>query len=88
MCDKPQSRWTLRVESPKVFVCSLCVLYESKWAETNEVAVRMALLEFEKSAGRKLTLNEGRILSPSDADDVLGYVVLMDRLISRMTGKR
>lgn len=87
LCDKPQARWTLRVESPKVYICGTCVLYETAWSEANQSAVEAAISNIRTAGKRELPAQGGRLLSPTDADDVLGVVILVDRTLAR-TGRR
>jgi len=60
------------------------LLYESEWGKGNPAAVKGAL-DSAAEAGRKLEVApDGRLLRCSDADDILGLLVLIDRFASRV----
>lgn len=87
VCDKPQARWELRVGAPgPVFICGACVLYGSDWGHSNTELVLETVRNIESQGNRKLPLSEaGKLTSPSDADDVLGVIVLLEMTVRRLS---
>jgi hypothetical protein len=85
VCDKPQSVWALPFAAQQgteiPFVCSLCVLYKSRWAESGREAVDalIAAVEARKSAQYERTLT-GELVQCSDADRFLMAIFLENRL--------
>jgi hypothetical protein len=89
LCDKPQARWMLQLGLPNpVFVCGMCVLYESEWGQNNVEMVGSMMDQIRRASGREFSLMDGRLLRPSDADDVLGVIVLMEMTMRRMPKER
>lgn len=86
VCDKPQARWELRVGAPgPVFICGMCVLYESDWGQSNAELVLETSQNIELHGQRSLQRAEaGKLAVPTDADDVLGVIVLMEMTVRRL----
>lgn len=86
VCDKPQARWELRVGAPgPVLICGACVLYGSEWGASNAELVLETAARIESQGKRFLRRDDqGKLASPSDADDVLGVIVLLDMTARRL----
>lgn len=85
-CDKPQATWTVRGTPAPVFICSLCVLYDS--AAGRQVAERAEAVrgDVERSRKKPFPLQDGKLFNCADADDVLGVLVLSARVLGRRRG--
>lgn len=83
LCDRPLARWLMQedenVDQFGAAVCSLCVLYDSKWAKTAEVALFAQQIEQATSVSFQRD-PDGRLLSPEEADRVLGAIVFTSRM--------
>ena len=84
MCERTQSSWQtdwVTEDDDKVYLCSLCVLYETDWGRLERASIEAVIMRmqkarnttFEKDPSNRLTLSR-------DADDVLGVVVLASRV--------
>ena len=97
-CKKVQSRWGLyeAVRTDEGFhpaegclaLCSICFLYTSEWAKRREAFVRQTILDIETAKG---TLFEkapnGHLIYCTDADDVLGAIALVCRLVEQAVSR-
>lgn len=88
-CNKPQSSFWYGSggPEPKIYVCSICVLYDSQWGKHFHAQIVETSSSIEKSRNKEFAKGEGsRLLDPKDADDVLGLIVLTGRvaMVSRM----
>ena len=78
LCDKPQSRWGIMVGTPApIFICGLCVLHRSEWGKSNSPAVTSTIDRILTTSDRKFEMSDGKLTKCSDADDVLGVVILL-----------
>jgi len=80
-CDKPQSVWKLTrspVELP--FICSLCLLYKSRWGEDNAESISGLIQAVEGKLGKLFDRDESRwLLRPEDADRIMFAIVATNR---------
>lgn len=83
LCDKPQSRWTVR-GSPGATVCAMCLLYDSAWGKRNAASIEATIADIQKARGVELLRQGDRLFRCDDADSVLGVLVLVDRTLARM----
>jgi len=90
LCDKPQSRWAiLKVTPTPIFLCGLCILHKSEWGKSNSPAVTSTVERIQATADRKFEMADGKLTRCSEADDVLGVIILVERTLARSpTGKR
>lgn len=90
LCDKPQARWALLAGTPTpVFICGMCVFERSEWGKSNSPVVRSTIEKIEANSDRKFELADGKLVRCSDADDVLGVIILVERTAARVpTGRR
>jgi len=83
-CDKNQSSWWADLEhegEDKAYVCSLCMMYNTAWGRTARASVEEVVREIEKSRDREFDKDpSNQLLKVRDADDVMGVVVLADRV--------
>lgn len=80
-CDKRQAKWSLQLEDDPVFICSLCMLYESDWGLAHSADVGQLVKEADaKRNEATATDTKGRILFPKDADRILGTIALISRM--------
>ena len=84
-CDKPQSVWALphatQLGQETPFVCSLCVLYESRWAQDAGESVAAFVAEVERVRGTPFDRNDaGHLARVEDADRILIAIVIENRL--------
>jgi hypothetical protein len=80
LCDRMQSCWQLTVPfKDEQTVCSLCVLYHPQvWTKE----IQQAITNVETGAGHMFERDvNARLTRCSDADRVLGVVVLTDRIL-------
>lgn len=82
-CDKPQAKWELtRAQQGEGFICSLCMLYETRWGEENKTQ----LLEFVDAVveytGKPIMMDNGRIVNLEDADRIFGAIVAENKVTS------
>ena len=82
-CSKVQSSWCAEIpheEENQIFVCSLCMLYDTEWGKKAHERIEVVILENEKR-GRTFQKDDSRHLtSAMEADNVLGSIVLALRL--------
>lgn len=84
-CDKPQARWHVRGLPVEVFVCGICVLYESPWGTTHATEVSATLDRIEAGSPRRFARNQdGKLSVPAEADDVLGVLLLTELTMNRL----
>ena len=89
LCDKPQARWILAVGSQTpVFLCGLCILHESAWGKSNNPAVESTTNAIRAASGREFSIVDGRFQRCSEADDVLGVLILVERTAARVPPSR
>lgn len=90
LCDKPQSRWGIIAGTPApIFICGLCVLHKSEWGRSNSPAVASTIERIVATSDRKFEMVNDMLQKCSDADDVLGVIILVERTIARVpAGKR
>jgi hypothetical protein len=83
-CDKPQAVWKLTrspVELP--FICSLCLLYKSRWAEENVEPIAGLIQAVEGKLGKMFDRDEKRCLvRAEDADRIMFAIVATNRAFS------
>jgi hypothetical protein len=90
ICDRRQSRWVCDLphgDKTESLLCSLCILYRSVWGKTHREAVEVQILESQKVRQNRDASFTGytrdehkRLLDAKQADDVLGQLLLVDRL--------
>lgn len=83
-CQQPRAVWSVRhplYGDEAQPICALCFIYTSGWFEQNQTRLRLVVnaigLRRNKALERDAT---GRLVSSKDADDVLGAIVLHDRV--------
>jgi hypothetical protein len=84
LCDKMQARWTARGTVAPVFLCSLCLLYETAWGKRNAAEIEATKALVEKGREKPLPVQDGKLFNCADADSVLGVIVLVERTLARM----
>lgn len=89
LCDKPQARWLLQLGLPNpVFVCGMCVLYDSLWGQNNTEFVGGIMDQIRRQSDREFPVLDGKLQRPTDADDILGVIVLMEMTFRRLPKER
>ena len=87
-CDKTQSSFWLAVkgeEEARFFVCSLCVVNESEWANEKRDYVLDTLRRIEQSRKEIFTMKDGKLTDWKQADHLVGLLVLIAKIaLSRM----
>lgn len=91
-CDKAQAVWErtsyVGQQEPGLFMCSLCWLYASPWAEDRAEDIGAYVSEIEKHQGKLYKKTEDAKLADClEADGILGALVLSSRLFF-VAGKR
>lgn len=71
-----------------VFVCGLCVLYDSIWGEANTELVGSVADKIRRAADRDFAYQDGKLMHAKDADDILGVIVLMEMTFRRLPKER
>ena len=85
-CDAREARWQVRLGKSPAYICSMCVLYDSRWGELNRVNIDAVLAQV-KQHRPDLEVVEGRVTQDKAADDLLGVIVLADRTRQQMGGQ-
>jgi len=64
----------------RIYVCSLCLMYGTRWGRTLRPSIEEAVRSVESSRDVEFDKDEGgRLIVAKDGDDVLGVIVLSDR---------
>lgn len=83
-CNKGQSSWIAEIprgDEDRIYVCAICVLYETDWGKKAHERVEVTKGAIEKSRGRSFELDSKRRLALArDADDVLGAIAMALRI--------
>lgn len=83
-CQQPQAYWRVqhaRYGAEAQPICALCFLRTSGWLETHKEQFDLVVNVIGLRRNKALERDEaGGLVHPKDADDVLGAVVLHDRL--------
>jgi len=83
-CDKTQAVWAMphatRLGEEAPFVCSLCMLYKSRWALESRVVIDDFITEVEKIVMPFNRTPEGELLDCKDADRILFAIVVENRM--------
>lgn len=88
-CDKPQARWGVAYSNDPLFICGQCVLTNSSWATRNKNLVASTAERIEREGKRVLARDAlGNLTNPSECDDVLGVLVLMELAIRRISSQK
>lgn len=85
VCDKAQSVWALQhamaLEQECPFVCSLCVLYKSRWAQDTGEALAEFIAEVERVRNTVFERTaDGQLSVVVDADRILISILMENRL--------
>jgi len=82
-CDRLQAMWEMGPEGgERVFICSICFLYESNWGQKRIEQVHDVVQEVEKESGSNFMRDADgdRLLSSKDADGIVGALALTSRM--------
>ena len=64
----------------KVYLCALCVLYDSEWGRKARAPIEEVVRQVEAAREKEFESDgSNRLINSKDADDVLGVVVLSQR---------
>lgn len=86
LCSQERARWTIRGAQPPVYLCALCLLYATPWGGDNSSQIETTLALSEYHSRRTFERVDGRLVSCSDADNLMGILILVDRTAKRMPG--
>ena len=82
VCDKRQSRW--KYNGPEEGqLCSCCLLYESEWGRGVKGRLTAFIEDIETETGCELEKEESGRLVPSEADRVVGSLVLTNKIFAK-----
>ena len=82
-CDKPQAVWELtRADLGEGFICSLCMLYETRWGEENAAHLLAFIGAVVENTGEPILMDHGRIVKPDDANRIFGALVAENKVTS------
>ena len=82
-CDKPRAKWELLRAAPgEGFICSLCMLYKTRWGEENEKQILEFVDAVVEYTGKPIKMNEGRVVKLDDADRIFGAIVAENKVTS------
>lgn len=83
-CQQPRAHWSVRhpsYGSEAQPLCALCFFNTSGWLEPNRAQFNLVVNALGLRRNRALERNAaGQLVLPKDADDVLGAIVLHDRV--------
>jgi hypothetical protein len=71
-----------------IHICGLCVLHESEWGKSGSPVVASTQAAITKASGRQFSMQGGRLTDCSQADDILGVIILTERTASRIPKSR
>ncbi len=77
VCGENQARWHHRDEGSAY--CSLCLMYRTEWGSRNQTQVRLVTTQIELHRPALVRDVHSNLAICSEADDVLGVVVLAER---------
>jgi hypothetical protein len=81
-CDKAQSMWEMGPTEEPNAVCSLCFLYESKWAEKRLDDIHGMVRDVEAHTGEKMLRGRDNVslISAKDGNKILGALAMTSRM--------
>lgn len=84
MCERTQSSWWTPYageDDDKLYLCALCVMYETEWGRRERPNIEGAVMDFQKGKDRVLEKDESnRLVHIADADAVLAVIVLSTKV--------
>ena len=82
-CDKTQAKWELiRAPEGEGFICSLCMLYGTRWGEENVPHLLAFVNAVVEHTGRPILMDHGRIVKVEEADRIFGAIVAENKVTS------